>query len=192
MRSRWPPRPLRRPRRRTPVGSRRCSGRSRPPRRRACAAPRRYPPDRPARRARRLDLDGFRHASQEHEAAEREPDHDALGEVAKDRQEEGGEKDDGISARRPEAWRTRASRPCSRPPPRARRRGPRAGCSSPEGAATSMNRSRKTECSITHRAVGAGAHVGRGSRDRAGDADASEERGGEVRGPWATSSQFER
>ena len=76
-------------------------------------------------------------------------DDDALGEVAEHGQ--AGRSRAARPRRRASCAagpRTRASPPCSRPPSPARRPGPPAGCRTASGAASSMNSSRNSECSM--------------------------------------------
>ena len=79
------------------------------------------------------------------------------------------------------ARRRRASRPCSRRRWRGRRPARPAGCKLASGAATSMKSEQEDRMQhARHRAARAGADIGGGARDGAGDADAAEQGGADV------------
>ena len=118
----------------------------------------------------------------EQQRAEREADDDAFGQVAEDDQHEGDEQHQRVAPRGAQQRREgRASRPCSRRRPPARRPARPAGCSAASGAATQHEQ--QQEHRMQHagdRPVRAGADIGGGARDRAGDADAAEQRRADI------------
>ena len=128
-----------------------------------------------------LDAGGLRHAVDEQHRAEREPDQNALGKIAEDGQQEGGEQHDGVPPRCADQGRkfvlldhvpgdNRQHRGQRRERNVARQR----RCDQHE-----QQQERRMQ-HPRHRAASAGADVGRGPRNQSGDADAAEQRGSDV------------